>query len=198
MKTRIIIIFVALLTVASCKKENEEPTLSDQYFPNRVGNYWVYDRFDSLDMEATELKIEIVKDSVANDGYTYCMWLFSKSKMYDTLYVRTTEDSILFYRYLEGYPFEVMLQPLTLGQKWTQPYMVRDSSFVLTKDTLTIGSFQYPNAYKIHRRLAAFNDYMSDDRWFIPNLGIAKLENWHYLFGWISKETWLLTSYNLQ
>jgi|GEM_PF-3124532 len=198
MKTRIIFIFVAIVTLVSCKKENEEPSLSDQYFPNRVGNHWIYDRFDSLEMVSTELRIDIIRDSIAGDGQTYAMWVFSNSKMYDTLYVRTTEDSVLFYRYPEGYPLEIMLQPLSTGKKWTQPYMVRDSSFVLSKDTLAIGSFQYTNAYKIHRRLSAFNDYMSEDRWFVPYLGIARLENWHYLFGWISKENWQLKSFNLR
>jgi hypothetical protein len=197
MKTRSILIFV-ILSLAACKKETPDNQLSDQYFPNRIGNLWVYDRFDSLDMVSTELRIEIVKDSIASDGYTYMMWVFSKTKMYDTLYVRTNDDSVLFYRYLEGYPFEVMLQPLAVGKKWTQPYMVRDSSFVVSVDSMTIGSLHSDNAFKIHRRLAAFNDYMSDDRWFIPYLGIAKLENWHYLFGWISKENWRLVSYSLR
>ncbi|MCX6227152.1 MAG: hypothetical protein NTV01_20785 [Bacteroidia bacterium] len=189
-------IFLILLVVLSgCMKENECPKLSREYFPNRIGNWWVYDRFDSLAMEKTILKVEIKRDSVWKDGLTYKMWVFNKSNLYDTLYVRTTIDSVLFYRYLEGSPQEVMLMPLSVGQSWVHPVWVRDSTRVLSKDTVEVENETFSNAYRIRRRLFAFNDYMTDDRWFVPYLGIVKLENWHYLFGWISKENWLLKEY---
>lgn len=189
------IFLIIFILLPGCKKEKVSSKLSDEYFPNRVGNWWVYDRFDSLAMEKTSLRIEITRDSVWKDGQPYKMWVFSKSNLYDTLYVRSTADSILCYRYLEGSPQEVMLIPLSAGKAWVHPIWVRDSTWVLSKDTITVESVKYSNAYRIHRRLFAFNDYLTDDRWFVPNLGIVKLENWHYLFGWISKENWYLKEY---
>lgn len=176
-------------------KENECPKLSDQYFPNQTGNWWIYDRYDSLAMQQTTLRVEIVRDSVWKDGHIYKMWVFSKTNLYDTLYVRTSEDSVLFFRYLEGSPEEIMLVPLSAGQSWVHPVWVRDSTWVLSKDTVVVSLETFTNAYRIRRRLFAFNDYRTDDRWFVPNLGIVKLENWHYLFGWISKENWYLKEY---
>jgi hypothetical protein len=101
----------------------------------------------------------------------------------------------LFYRYLEGSPEEVMLLPLFVGQSWVHPFWVRDSSYVISKDSVTVRYETFGNSYRIRRRLFAFNDYRTDNRWFVPYLGIVKLENWHYLFGWISKENWMLTDY---
>jgi hypothetical protein len=193
-------LFWLLLTITvflpGCLKENDCGKLSDEYFPNRIGNWWIYDRFDSLTMEKTTLRIEIVGDSIYKDGFTYKMWTFSKTNLYDTLYVRTLADSVLFYRYLEGSPQEVMLIPLSAGYSWVHPLWVRDSSWVISKDTVTVNYSVFRDAYRIHRRLFAFNDYLTDDRWFVPYLGIVKLENWHYLFGWISKENWFLKEYS--
>ncbi len=87
-----------------------------------------------------------------------------------------------------------MLIPLSVGQSWQHPIMVRDSSKVVSVETLTVNSFTFENTYLIHRRISAFNDYLSEDRWFVPYVGLVKLENWHYLFGWISKENWSLTA----
>jgi hypothetical protein len=112
--------------------------------------------------------------------------------------VRTTPDSVLFFRYLEGFPQEVMLLPLKTGLSWTHPYFVRDSTWVIAMDTLVRQDDVYPDAYAIQRRLFAFNDYLTDTRWFVPNLGIVRLENWHYLFGWISKENWYLKEYSIR
>lgn len=189
------ILLMLLAVMSGCIQENDCSRLSDEYFPNRIGNWWVYDRFDSLAMEQTTLRVEIMRDSVWKDGQIYRMWVFNKSNLYDTLYVRTAIDSVLLYRYLEGFPEEVILIPLSVGQSWVHPVWVRDSTRVLSLDTAAVGGELFSNAYRIHRRLFAFNDYLTDDRWFVPNLGIVRLENWHYLFGWISKENWYLKDY---
>jgi hypothetical protein len=191
-------LLILLILLSGCRKENECVSLSDEYFPNSIGNRWVYDRFDSLNLEKSTLTVEIVRDSVYTDGKSYRMWVFGKTNMYDTLYVRTTPDSVLFFRYLEGFPQEVMLLPLKTGLSWTHPYFVRDSTWVIAMDTLVRQDDVYPNAYAIQRRLFAFNDYLTDTRWFVPNLGIVRLENWHYLFGWISKENWYLKEYSIR
>jgi hypothetical protein len=188
-------ILILLIVLSGCRKEPDCYKLSDEYFPNRIGNWWIYDRFDSLAMEQTTLRIGIIRDSVWKDGNTYKMWVFHKSNLYDTLYVRNTVDSVLCYRYLEGSPEEVMLFPLSVGLSWVHPILVRDSTHVISKDTVDVGANEFSNAFQIHRRLFAFNDYLTDDRWFVPYLGIVKLENWHYLFGWISKENWYLKEY---
>ncbi len=190
-------IVTLMVVLTGCIKENECSRLSDEYFPNAIGNWWVYSRFDSLAMENTTLRVDIVKDSVQKDGSTYRMWVFSKSNIYDTLFVRTTSDSVLFFRYPEGFPNEVMLVPLAVGNWWTHPFMVRDSTRVISKDTVTVNYEEFADAYSIRRRLFAFNDYLTDTRWFVPYLGIVRLENWHYLFGWISKENWELKSFSL-
>ena len=186
---------ILLIALSGCIKENECSRLSDEYFPNQIGNWWRYDRYDSLSMQETTLRVEIIRDSVWKDGLTYKMWIFSKTNLYDTLYVRATVDSVFYYRYLEGSPQEVMLIPLSAGKSWVHPMWVRDSSRVLSKDTISVGANKFSNAFRIRRRLFAFNDYLTDDRWFVPNLGIVKLQNWHYLFGWISKENWYLKEY---
>jgi len=69
---------------------------------------------------------------------------------------------------------------------------------LMAMDTLVRQDDVYPDAYAIQRRLFAFNDYLTDTRWFVPNLGIVRLENWHYLFGWISKENWYLKEYSIR
>ena len=191
-------VLLSACLLQGCVKENECSRLSSEYFPNQIGNRWVYDRFDSLAMEKTTLTVKIVRDSVYTDGKVYRMWVFDKTNLYDTLYVRTTPDSVLFYRYLEAFPQEVMLIPLKVGFGWTHPFFIRDSTSVVAKDTLVHRYDVYPDAYAIRRRLFAFNDYMTDTRWFVPYLGIARLENWHYLFGWISKENWFLKEFSVR
>ncbi len=192
-----VFILILFLILAGCVKENDCKKLSDEYFPNQVGNWWIYNRFDSLKMERTSLRVDIVSDSTTKDGKSYRMWVFSKSNLYDTLYVRTTNDSVLFFRYLEGFPQEIMLIPLAVGKKWSHPFMIRDSTFVLSKDSLILNYHEYTDAFRVQRRMFAFNDYLTDTRWVIPHLGISKLQNWHYLFGWISKENWQLEDFSV-
>lgn len=192
------LVLVLIIVLSGCTKEDECSRLSEEYFPNQTGNWWIYERFDSLSMEKTSLKVEIVRDSVWKDGLTYKMWTFNKSNIYDTLYVRTTADSVIFFRYLEGFPEEVMLIPLSVGLSWEHPEWVRDSTRVLSRDTVVVNINAFTDAYRIRRQLFAFNDYRTDYRWFVPHLGIVKLVNWHYLFGWISKENWMLESYEVR
>jgi hypothetical protein len=190
-------LIIIAITLTGCLKKNDCPVMSSEYFPNRVGNWWIYNRFDSLSMERTSLRVEIMGDSLFKDGKNYKVWVFNKSNLYDTLFVRTTADSVLFFRYPDGFPMEVMLKPVWVGQSWTHPFFFRDSTRVLAKDTLVVNQIVFPDSYRIRRRLFAFNDYMTDDRWFVPYLGIVKLENWHYLFGWISKENWMLHDWDI-
>ena len=184
-----------LIALSGCVKENDCRNLSDEYFPNQVGNWWLYDRFDSLKMEKTSLRIDIIGDSIWKDGNTYKIWVFNKTNLYDTLYVRSKIDSVLFFRYPDIIPLEVLVIPLFKGQSWVHPIWVRDSTRIISIDTLVIKNEIFTDAYCIHRRLFAFNDYLTDDRWFVSYLGIVKLQNWHYLFGWISKENWVLKDY---
>jgi len=194
----LIISFTMVFAIHSCIQEQDCPTLSDSYFPNETGHWWIYDRFDSLAMSRSSLRVEIIGDSIYHDGTVYKVWVYGKNNLQDTLFVRENADSVLFYRYLDGFPADVLILPLTAGKAWVHPLWVRDSSRVMPAESVSVSGEVFSNAYPIERRLFAFNDYLSETRWFVPKLGLVKLENWHYLFGWISKENWILESYSVR
>lgn len=69
---------------------------------------------------------------------------------------------------------------------------------VLPPESVSVSGQVFTDAFPIQRKLFAFNDYLSENRWFVPYVGLVKLENWHYLFGWISKENWHLNCFSVR
>lgn len=193
----VVMVISSLVTlINACLQVNDCQEFSDEYYPNQIGNWWVYERFDSLSMERSDLRVEIVGESVHKDGNKYTIWIFGKNNLYDTLYVRKSGDSILQYRYTDGSPMETLILPLSQGKYWHNPFMFFDTTRVAGPEKLITPAGIYDNSWRLTRKWYAFNEFISDNRWFVPYLGIVKLERSHRLWGPISNETWELKNYS--
>jgi hypothetical protein len=178
-----------------CLQTEDCQEISEEYFPNRVGNWWVYDRFDSLTTEHSELRVEITEESVHRDGKKYTTWIFGMNNLYDTLYVRESGDSVLQYKYTDGSPMEVLILPLAAGQSWQHPVLFFDTTRVTDHGRIAIPAGVFDHSWLLTRNWYAFNEFMRDKRWIVPYIGIVRLERNHRLWGPISNETWELKNY---
>lgn len=100
--------FMALLTFPSCSKNNDRVSsnLSDQYFPNKVGNQWVYMVTDSL-KNVTDTVIVTITGTISDpsSGETYKVWQYKWPDRMDTAYVETKGDTVRFLADAKKYDF---------------------------------------------------------------------------------------------
>ena len=100
MKRVSIILFVVAIAFLSCEKSETNSTekVSD-YFPLKVGNYWIYQSYlcDSLDFDCQEYEIDsiyISKDTIMN-GNTYFKIEGTRFGWEEKMFVRDSDNFII-------------------------------------------------------------------------------------------------------
>ena len=201
-------IVLAAIVLFSCKKENTIINVkSTEYFPNKVGNYWEYDVYDSSQIrEHTDIprrylvKITIVGTKKLVDNIDAMIWKYEYPWGNETLYLRIENDSVKVYDAIRAagityipYPNDLFINPFYDGQKWKSNLLWVDSFFV-KKDTL----LNYKNVYRIHRDYIGQQSYYHNDFWFSPQIGFLKKYRDEINQGIRTIELWQLKYYNLK
>ena len=104
LRSKISIIVIMLLVLASCSEDTTEPTDEKDYFPLSKGNYWIYNVYE---LDANSNPIDLIgTDSIIvsaiteiNDKNGYELLVFRNKVIFDTLYYYTKDNSI--YQYLD-------------------------------------------------------------------------------------------------
>ena len=186
------IISVFAFLFSSCTEDDSNNILNDpDYFPNTVGSYWVYERYDSLAEKKDTVTVSITGDTLIY-GDNYNVWNYIYSYRIDTLLVLQTNDSVIFYNPRIDRITQIYIVPFETGDIWTNPDHNVDSSYVSDVLDLTIDGINYHDAVFIERNAHDWNDYLTENIWIKPGIGLIKLERTHFVFGPYKIESWFL------
>ncbi|MBM4166224.1 MAG: hypothetical protein FJ218_04790 [Ignavibacteria bacterium] len=186
MKHYSIFLFILLFTIAfqiSCKKnpvEHQPPQPVYEYFPNTVGSWWKYARYDSTENILDTVTIYITKNVQLPNGLTGKVWktdYSSDTNDYGQSICFRNGDTISEYGYfddiidstIEDY---IVILPIEIGQRWKTP--VFDSSVVVEQDSINVLAGEF-YCFQIYRRYYLDIEENYDRKWFCPKVGFIKL-----------------------
>jgi hypothetical protein len=215
MRKLCIMIAKALLIVfffLACHKNNRQIYLP-QYFPNAVGDSWVYDVTDSAQSTPNNpspplrysVKVVITGTKVLLDGIGASVWQYQYPWGNDTNFVRITGDtvkifSLTYSRSLDdlNYPQVIFLLPFQINNRWDGKLLNIDSSRVISQSEVTIPSAQtYSNCLEIYHHYIGPNTEFNDYYWFKANVGMVSIYYNDNNNGPVLYRTWLLKTYYL-
>ncbi|MFH1051267.1 MAG: hypothetical protein V1779_10120 [bacterium] len=94
------LLFVILICfLASCSEVTNPSYIDDieEYMPMSIGNYWVYDVYDSLNNVSHIDSMVVVSDTIINNKKMFAVYNFRNEFLRDTGYYCTTDNSIALY-----------------------------------------------------------------------------------------------------
>jgi hypothetical protein len=139
------------------------------YFPNGVGSYWKYQRYDSIGHTSDIVTVRI-RSTVLKERKTYSVWTYEKAcTVFDSVLVYTSQDSVVMIDSQMLYGKKVILIPYTVSSKWNSTGIMGDTSLVTGQEISgNIGT------YKIVRRIFGIDVSLNDDEWLAPYVGMVK------------------------
>lgn len=144
------------------------------YFPNAVGNQWVYNLYDSLSHTFDTLTVTITGNTTLADSMEAAIWVYDYAvrQFVDTQYVSVRDSLVLVYRRKAGDigPLQPHLEyviPFRIGQTWMRDLLTMYS--VENTDQL-IPNFRN-TSYRIRRTTVNSG---TDFLWFHPRIGLIR------------------------
>jgi hypothetical protein len=197
MKLTIVLPFLAILLCLGCAQKKSENVEPQNYFPNSVGDSFIYRVTDSVNNNVFNVFVSVVGSTKMSNGLPVNIWTYKYPNSIDTNYVFSNKDSVIFYGSRDTDPNKVIIKnvyhlPVTVGAKWRVSF-IGDSSKVVKNDTLQINGKSYNNVYLIHEHFYLTNVITTRDQWFAPNIGLVKMNYFVSDFG-NTKEYWQLAS----
>jgi hypothetical protein len=209
------LILLLFFFISSCQKDTVKPNIeSSEYFPNKVGNYWEYVVYDSIEARGTPysnysrnytVKINITGIKKLVDGINATVWEYEYPWGFDTNYVRITQDTVKVYDkfrtetiYNLKFPLKIFLIPFQEGQRWDGKLIAIDSSNVKAKPSISTSAKEFKNGFSIYHHYIGPNLEYNDTYDFIPKIGMVKVYYNHYDFATPTRVLWQLKKYYLQ
>lgn len=201
---------VLFLLLSSCTKDTSKPNKeATEYFPNKVGNYWEYEVYDSTssypDVKKYTVKVSISGVKKLLDDIDAYIWQYEYPWGNDTNYVRIVGDTIKIFDRIYSrtirdlqFPRNIFLIPFHDGQRWDGKLLAIDSSHVVFQPAISSPSESFTNGFKIYRHYLGPNLEYNDSYYFIPKIGMVKIYYDHYDLGPPFKILWQLKKYYLQ
>ena len=195
MKTNlwILILVISSLLLTFCRKENTNNSVDNStigYFPNGVGSFWEYARFDSITNHSDTIFVR-VKSTVLKNGKNYSLWTYEKSSMVlDSALVYASQDSVIMLGPDNFYSPKIILLPYTLHNKWNSSEIQGDTSYVEAQYLLE--SLQ---TFKIIRRFFGVDLSWNYDEWLAPHVGLIKENIKEFNLLRPKNESWMLIDY---
>ena len=226
MKKKVLILgllFTMLVVlIASCQNSIQPDTsISNQYFPNKVGDSWTYTVADtaynshpSLSSNSSKivtgtLRVSIINSTKLPDGTSATVWRtvwppeVSPARPpwnVDTAYVAISGDSVLV---SDGLIYlstcqcrkpqiaNIYILPFQTGKNW---HLGPDSSRVVSEDTLNVPAGTFNKVYRISSGEGTVNSYLRQDEWFKPGVGLVqKMVSFNGTY-----YTWKLVDYHVK
>lgn len=187
-----------LILISSCKQNPAQPPSAKptDYFPNQIGNTWIYSFYDSVTNNADTVTIKITGETTLPDNKRATIWQRKFSNYTDTFLVSIYADTVRIIPkqniYVEWINTKFIF-PLYVGLKWVGDF-IRDTCMVVEKSSYTVPAGSFTNTFRIDEWWMGFNDYGAKSIWFVPKVGIVKVRTIRFL---VSNENWELLSYNV-
>ena len=209
-------LFFLLLIIFSCSKKSNTPSIantpSNEIFPNKTGDHWVYKYNDGSNSEQY-IYVDIVGTGILPDGRGATIWattlLDATNTKYliDSSFVVVDDLKAVFYaapcRVCSPPMFEEKRRyvfPLEVGNKWFTSVPWGDTTKVLSQEDIIVPAGTFHNTYKLSK-IAGYvvETYTQDSIWLTPNIGMTKnFQNEFNTAPVPGNGIWELTSYNLK
>ncbi len=204
-----LLITVSLLILSgllSCGKDNPlvAPTeFTIDNFPHEIGTVWQYQKDDRISMTTDTIYVRIDDTTRITDDslLVYVVitdFVTALAGPYDTSYWYFSDDTLSYYKY-ETDTFIVkrkVIFPIEDGAVWNSEVFPFDSNEVIENRAITILGKTYQNAFHILRTASVFNEYYTDNFWYVPNIGLIKSDENHILWTTTKDETLSLISFH--
>ena len=197
MKVRFILLLLAIACIAttSCKKDpmNNTTNLKAGYYPNSIGTFWEYRRYDSISHSADTVIVRI-KSNIVMSGKLYSVWTYEKSDVvFDTSFVYSSKDSVIISGSNNFFSSKLLLLPYKINSKWSSSEISRDTSTV--EGTAMIDSF---NTYKLSRHVFGIDLSLNDAEWLTPYVGIIRENISEFSIIKSKNESWRLIAFSIK
>jgi len=202
LKTAFLSVFkisVVLLAGSGCESTTSSVpniTYSKEYFPNKPGDQWVYNVYDSVLNTQEIVTVRVIGTKELPDKNVAKVWLFEYPDVTDTSYVVTLKDTILFYAPDLISIDHVYLTPLRVGSTWTGGW-TNDQYAVQTSGSVIVNTMRFDSAYEIKETAHSLNFFRKKDEWFVPGLGMVERNWYEYNLSPPENKVWKLKSSNL-
>ena len=198
-------VLLLLLSVICCRKDTSSSNkFSTEYFPNSVGNSWIYQVHDSTANRAYIVAVKIVNKIVLVDGSEATIWEYRYPWGKDSTFVEVKKDSVKIYdkfriesvRGIE-FPLKIFLLPLNNDQRWDGKLLSVDTFYVTAQSLIRTSSQAFNNGFDIYHYYKGPNIEYKEHYFFIPRVGMVKMNYDHYDLGPPTKLLWEVKSYQL-
>lgn len=190
------LLLLFLATITSCNKSNSQTDKEASYFPNSIGNKYVYSVTDTAANSTYNLTVAIVGQALIGSK-SVTIWTYTYPAYVDTNYVYANADSVVFYDKTKTSIVNVYHLPIIVGAKWCNKFNA-DTSKVVSNLNLTVKAGTFDNAYLIQDNANAPNYILNRSQWYAPNIGLVKLKIHEINLGAITSQSWELIKYQLQ
>ena len=208
-------ILLSALLISSCHKDTLKPNAqASEYFPNKVGDSWEYDVYDSSEVRGIPysnyprnytVKINISGITKLVDGNDATIWEYNYPWGKELNYIRISGDTIKIYdtvysttiRNLQ-FPREIYIVPFQNNQTWNGKLLQIDNYSVSTVSSITNNWNKFTDCFLISHHYVGPNIEYNDKYWFKPNIGLLKKYINQYNLAPLHIELWQLKKYYLQ
>ncbi|MDE3184868.1 MAG: hypothetical protein KGM16_15765 [Bacteroidota bacterium] len=202
----ILIAFTILL--ASCHKTTTRPdTLppnvsASEYFPNKRGDKWIYNVYDSAISKMEEVSVEITGTATLPKGEIANIWVYKYPDKIDTNFVFQSGDTIRFVPASDLNPNDYVVKetyviPLSVGNYWTNLFLY-DSVHVIKETQLSVNNLKFDNTYFLIEKGRTFNYLIYAEEYFKPTIGMVQLSKYENNFFIPENKVWYLKGYYLK
>lgn len=205
LKMLIPIFLSSALFASSCHKDTTKPNnniQASEYFPNKVGDKWVYSVYDSTKKRMDDVSVEITGTTTLPKGEVANIWIYKYPDKADTNFVFQSGDTIKFVPALDINPNDYVVKetyvfPLSVGNSWTNLFLY-DSVHVTKKTQISINNLQFDSTYFLIEKGQTFNYFIYAEEYFKPMIGMVQLSRYEYNFFTPDNKVWYLKEYYLK
>ena len=185
--------------IAACSSNDQvAPAISygSAYFPNEVGDEWVYDVYDSVQEKRYSVTVRVAGTIMLPQKGATKIWTFQYPEAIDTNYVVRTNDTIVFYSKDLIDKVHVFVVPMTVGNTWFGGWLY-DQYMVSSLTSKKVNGVSYDSAYLINENGNSPNYRRIKAEWFVPKLGMVERYRFEYDFSLPDIKVWSLKSSRL-
>lgn len=201
-------ILLSALLVSSCDKDKTPlDTMpanksASEYFPNKVGDKWIYNVYDSVKVRMDEVSVEITGTTTMPKGEVANVWIYKYPEKTDTNFVFQSGDTVKFIRASDLNPDYYVIRkkyiiPLSVGNSWTNLFLY-DSIHIIKETSLLVNNLKFDSTYFLIDKGRTFNYFIYAEEYFKPTIGIVQLSKYEYDFFIPENKVWYLKEYFLK
>ena len=201
-----------ILFISACSRDTLKPnTTGSDYFPNKVGDYWEYQVYDSSSMRdhpeiPRNYTVKVTITGVTNllDNMEASIWRCEYPYGTELQYVRIASDTVKVYDSIRvksitglNFPLLTFIVPFKDKQSWKGSLLYVDNYNVTAKDSVKNAYIKFLSGYNIYHYYEGPNMEDKDLITFVPNVGFTNIYYHHFNFAPYNIYSWQLTKYNL-